>query len=196
MLWTDGFVSFLLAKAALAYLPTALSVGLRPLFLFSRPKCSSFSAEACAILQALCWSRQHQQVYHFSSILLSDSCFVLATLSSPPPFLLPQTLWQIWQELYSLPSCYIKLQWVPAHLFLPGNDAADELARRELLLVPSVTPCSLSRLFSRIHFSWTGGIPTHLNSLTHRFRQFPPRNLCSLVTLAVFSLVYAATDTA
>ena len=27
----------------------------------------SFSAEACAILHALCWSRQHQQVCRFSS---------------------------------------------------------------------------------------------------------------------------------
>ena len=31
------------------------------------PVCSSFSAEACAILHALCWSRQHQQACHFSS---------------------------------------------------------------------------------------------------------------------------------
>ena len=31
------------------------------------PVCSSFSAEACAILHALCWSRQHQQVCHLSS---------------------------------------------------------------------------------------------------------------------------------
>ena len=37
---------------------------------------------------------------------------------------------------------------------------------------------------------------SHLNSLTHRFPRFPPRNLCSFVMLAVFSLVYAATDTA
>ena len=36
---------------------------------------------------------------------------------------------------------------------------------------------------------------SHLNSLTHRFPRFPSRNLYSLVTLAVFSLVYAATDT-
>ena len=67
------------------------------------PVCSSFSAEACAILHALCWSRQHQQVCHFSSLLLlSDSRSVLAALSSLPPFLLSQTLWQIWQELSSL----------------------------------------------------------------------------------------------
>ena len=36
---------------------------------------------------------------------------------------------------------------------------------------------------------------SHLNSLTHRFPRFPPRNLCSLVMLTVCSLVFAATDT-
>ena len=34
-----------------------------------------------------------------------------------------------------------------------GNDAADELARRRALLVPSVIPCSLSSFISRIHSS-------------------------------------------
>ena len=56
----------------------------------------SFSAEPCAILQALCCSQQHPQVCHFSSILLlSDSLSVLVTLSSPLSFLLPRSLWQI-----------------------------------------------------------------------------------------------------
>ena len=103
-------------------------------------------------MHALCWSRQHQQVCHFSSLLLlSDSRSVLPTLFSPPSFLLSQTLWQIWQELSSLFSCFIRLQWVPGHSFLPGNDAADELTRGGALLAPSANPCSLSPLISRIH---------------------------------------------
>ena len=75
------------------------------------------------------------------------SYYLTLVLSSPPSFLLSQNLWQIWQELFFL-SCSIRLQWVPGHLFLPGSDAADELARRGALLAPSAIPCSLSPLIS------------------------------------------------
>ena len=51
-------------------------------------------------------------------------------------------------------------------------------------------------LVSTLVLSRTGGILSHRNSLTHRFPRFPLRNLCSLVMLAVSSLVFAATDTA
>ena len=53
----------------------------------------------------------------------------------------------------------------------------------------------LLSLVSTFVFSRTGCVLSQLNSLTHRFPRFPPRNLCSLVTLAVCSLVFAATDT-
>ena len=116
------------------------------------PVCSSLSTEACAILYALSWSRQHHKICHFSSLLLlSDSRSVPAILSSPRSFLLSQTLWQIWQELSSLSFCSIRLEWVPVHSFFPGNNAADELARRGALLALSAIPCSLSPPISRIH---------------------------------------------
>ena len=54
----------------------------------------------------------------------------------------------------------------------------------------------VSLILSSLLFSRTGGVLSDLNSSTHRFPRFPPRNLLSLVTLAVFSVVYAATDTA
>ena len=53
----------------------------------------------------------------------------------------------------------------------------------------------LSLVYTLI-FSRSGGVLSHLNSLSHRFPRFPPKNLCSLVMLAVFSFAYAATDTA
>ena len=55
---------------------------------------------------------------------------------------------------------------------------------------------SLLSLVSTLVFSQTGGVLSQLNSLTLRFPRFSPRNLCYLVTLAVFSFIYAATDTA
>ena len=87
------------------------------------------------------------------SLLLSDSRSVLITLCSLPSFLLSQTLWQIWQKLSSL-SCSIRLQWVPEHSFLLGNDMANELARRGALHVPSAIPCSLSRIHSCLFSDW------------------------------------------
>ena len=45
-------------------------------------------------------------------------------------------------------SFTIRLQWVPGYSFLPGNEAADELAGQVALL-----PCNLSPLNFRIHSS-------------------------------------------
>ena len=154
VLWTDGSVRFPFGKGGSGVLANCSLCGTEATLYFSAgPVCPSFFAEACANLHALSWSRQHQQVCHlFSLLLLINSCSILATLSSPPSFLLSQALWQILQELSSLYSCSITLQWVPGHSFLPGNDAADELARRGALFAPSAIPCSLSFLISRIHF--------------------------------------------
>ena len=53
-------------------------------FFSAGPVCSSISAEACAILHSLCWSRQHQQVCLFSFLLnLADSCHPVLSFISP-----------------------------------------------------------------------------------------------------------------
>ena len=111
VLWTDGSVPFPFGKGGSGVLANCSLCGTQATLSFSAGTvCSSFSAEAWAILHALCWSRQHQQACHFSSLLLLfDSRSVFTTLSSPPSFLLSQTLWQIWHELSSLSSvlsCY------------------------------------------------------------------------------------------
>ena len=153
MVWCFGHTAlflFLLVRAAPAFLPTALSVALRPLFPFRQAQYAQVSplkpAPFCTLFAGLGSTNKSA----ISLLLLSDCRSVLATLSSPPSFLLSQTLWQIWQKLFSL-SCSIRLQWVPRRSFLPGNDTADELARPGALLAPSAIPCSLFPLISRIH---------------------------------------------
>ena len=110
VLWTDGSVPFPFGRGGSGVLANCSLCGTEATLSFlAGPVCSSFSAEACAILHALCWSRQHHKVCHFFSLLLlSDSRSVLATF--PPPFLLSQTLWQIWQEMFFFSSCSIRLQ--------------------------------------------------------------------------------------
>ena len=154
MIWYSGQTALfliLLVRAAPAFLPSALSVALRPLFPFRQAQFAQVfplkPAPFCTLFAGLGSTNESA----ISLLLLSGSRSVLATLSSPRSFLLYQTLWQIWQELSSLSSCSIRLQWVPGHSFLPGNDAADELARRGALLAPSAIPGSLSPFISRIH---------------------------------------------
>ena len=151
MIWCFGQTAlflFLLAMAALAFLPTALSVALRPLFPFRQAQYAQVfllkPAPFCTLFAGL-GSTNKSAIF-----LLFSSCLTLV-LSSPPSFLLSQTLWQIWQEPSSLSFCSIRIQWVPGQSFLPRNDAADELVRQGALLASSAIPCSLSPLISHIH---------------------------------------------
>ena len=149
VLWTDGSVPFPFGKGGSGVLANCSLCGTEATLSFSAgPVCSSFSAEACAIMHALCWSRQHHKVCHFSSppvwLLFCPRHPVLSSIFP----LISNSVADLAGTVF---SCSIRLQWVPGHLFLPGNDAADKLARRGALLAPSAIPCSLSPLISRIH---------------------------------------------
>ena len=153
MIWYSGQTAlFLLARAAPAYLPIALSVVLRPLFPFRQAQYAPVfplkPAPFCTLFAGLGSTNK-------SANFLLFSYYLTLVLSSPPCPLLRL-------------SCYLNLcgrsgrncpffllfyqaTMGPGHSFLPGNDTADELARRGALLAPSAIPCSLSPLISRIH---------------------------------------------
>ena len=200
LLWTDGSVPFPFGKGGSGVLAICSLCGTEATLSFlAGPVCSSFSAEACAILHALCWSRQHQQVCHFSSLLLlSDSRSVLTTLSSPSSFLYLKLCGRSGRNcLFSL-LAISDYNGSPNTRFYQGTTRLmswpDE--ERYLHLLQSFLVSLLLSLVSTVVLSRTGGVLSHRSILTHRLPQFPPRNLCSLVMLAGFSLVFAATDTA
>ena len=79
---------FLLAKTALAYLPTALSVALRLFFLFQRAQYAQVSllklAPYCKLFAGLGSTSKTATSFLFSF-------YLTLALSSPPSFLLPQS---------------------------------------------------------------------------------------------------------
>ena len=184
VLCTDGSVPFPFGKDGFGVLANCSLCGTETTLFFSTGSiCSSFSAEACAILQALCWFRQHQQVCHFSSLLLlSDSRSVLS-------FIFPFTLISGWNRFL----CPLVLSGYNGSPDTRFSRATTRLmswpdGKRYLFSQQSLVVSLLLSLVSTLVFSRTGGVLSHLNSSTHRFPRFPPRNLCFYIMLAVLSL--------
>ena len=131
MIWCSGQIAlflFLLAKAAPAYLPTALSVALWPLFPFRKAQYVKVfllkPAPFCKLFAVLGSTNKSATFL----LLLSDSRSVLATLSSPSIFPFTSIFMEDLAGTVFFFFCSVKIQWIPGNSFLPENDAADELA--------------------------------------------------------------------
>ena len=113
-IWCSGQTAlflFLLAKTALAYLPTALSVASRPPFSFQQAQYAQVfplkPAPSCTLFAGL------GSTNNFAISLLFSSYLILA-LSSPPCSLLYLFFYlNLCQKLFPLFSSSIRLQWVP-----------------------------------------------------------------------------------
>ena len=189
MLRTHGSVPFLFGKDGSGVLANCSVYGTEATLFFSAgPVCSGFSNEACAILHALCWSWQPQQVCHFS--------FPPIWLSLCP-FLHLSFYLSLWQEMFFSSPVLSGYNGSPDTRFSRASirlmswpDGERYLFPQQSLVVSLLLPLVFTLLFCR-----TGGILSHLNSSTHRLPRFPPRNLRFYVMFAVFSLAFAATDT-
>ena len=186
MIWYSGQTAlflFLLVKAAPAFLPTGLSVALRPLFPFRQaqfvPVFPLKPAPFCTIFAGL------GNTIKSAISLLFFSCLTLV-LSSPPCPLLHL-------------SCYLKLcgrsgrncsssspvlsgyNGSPDTCFSRGTTQLMSLPDGERCLRPpqSLVVSLLLSLVSTLVLSRTGGVLSLQSILTHRFPRFPLRNLCS-----------------
>ena len=203
MIWYSGQTAlflFLLARAAPAFLPTALSVALRPLFSFRQaqyvpvfplkpaPFCTLFAGLGNTIKSAI--------------FFLFFSCLTLV-LSSPPCPLLHLSCYlklcgRSGRNCLLFPTVLSGYNGSPDTRFSRGTTQLMSLpdGERCLCCPQSLVVSLLLSFVSTLVLSRTGGVLSLQSILTHRFPQFPLRNLCSLVMIVVSSLVFAAMDTA
>ena len=203
MIWCFGQTTLfliLLVKAAPAFLPTALSVALRPLFPFRQAQYAQvFSlkpAPFCTLFAGLGSTNK-------STIsLLFSSCLTLVLSSPPCPLLHLSSYLKLCgrsgRNCLLSPPVLSDYNGSQDTRFSRGTTRSMSWPDGERYLRPplSLVVSLLLSLVSTLVLSRTGGVLSHRSSFTHRFSRFPLRNLCSLVMLAVSSLVFAATDTA
>ena len=165
VLWTDGSVPFRFGKGGSSALANCSLCGTEATLSFlAGSVCSSFSAEACPILHAFCWSRQHQQVCHFSSLLLLfDSRSVLATLFSPPFSLHLKLCGRSGRNCLVSPPVLSDYNGSPDTRFYRGTTRLMSWPDVERYLRPpqSLVVSLLLYLVSTLVFSRTGGVLSH-----------------------------------
>ena len=205
-----ALISFFLAKVQLSFILTFFSLTiwcseLTALFLFllARVAPAYFSAgSVCSGFllkpEPFCTLFAHLDSTNKSATSILFSFYLTLVLSSPScPF-----LHLFFYLNFSGGNCLLSpvlsgYNGSPDTRFSRGTTRQMSWSDGEHFLRPLESlVVSLLFLISTLVFSRTGGVLSHRNSSTHRFPRFPPRNLCSLVMLTVFSFVYAATDTA
>ena len=164
------------------YFPTALSVALRSLFPFWQAQYAQVfplkPAPFCKLFVGLGSTSKFATSHLFSSSL---------TLA-PPSFYLKLS-GRSGRNCLLSPPVLSGYNGSPDTHFSRGTSRLISWPDGECYLRPlqSLVAYFLLSLVSTLLISRTGGVLSHLNSSAHRLPQFPLRNLCSFVTLAVFS---------
>ena len=190
VLWTEGLVPFPFGKGSSGVLVNCSLCGTEATLSFSADQvCSSFSAEACAILHALAG---HGSTNKSAIFPLFSSYLTLVLSSLLCPFLHLSSYLKLCGRsdrncLLSPSTVLSNYNGSPNTHFFQGTTRLMSWPDGEHYSCPlqSLVVSLLLSLVSTLVFSWTGGVP-----------RFPLRNLCYLVMLAVSFLVYAAMNTA
>ena len=203
MIWFSGLTAlflFLLARAAPAYLSTALSMTLRPLFPFQQTQYAQVFPLKPAPFYTLFAGLGST---HNPASSLFFLFYLTLVLSSP---LCPLLHLSSYLNLSgrSGSNCPLSPPVLSGYNGSPDTRFSCETARlmswpdgvRYLRPLKFLALSLVLSLVFTFVFSRTGGVLSHQHFSTHRFPRFPPRNLCSPVMLAVSSLVFATTDTA
>ena len=160
------------------------------------------------MFQFLRWSLRHSMCSLLvsavpTSLPLLSSSYLTLVLSSPPCPLLhlsfyPKLCGRSGRKCLLSSTVLSDYNGSPDTRFSRGLTRLMSWPDGERCLRPlqSLVVSLLWSIVSTLVFSGTGDVLSLRSILTHRSPQFLPRNLCCLVTLAVSSLVYAATDTA
>ena len=194
VLWSDGSVPFVFGKGGSGVLANCSLCGHS--FLFGRPNMFKFFR----------WSLRHSA----RSLLVSAAptslpflfYYLTLVLSSPPrPFLHLFSYLKLCgrsgRNCLLSPPVLSGYNGFPDTRFSRGTTRLTSLPDGERYLRPpqSLVVSLLLFLVSTLVFSRTGDVMSLPNILTHRLPRLPLRNLCSVVMLAVLSLVFAAMDT-
>ena len=156
--------------------------------------CSSFSAEACAILLVFTGLGSTNNIATFLLFFTSSQTLSLSLCpcyTFPSSFLL--TLFGASGRNYPFPPLLLLSDYngSPVTHFFQGMARSMSCSSQLQSHVVSFYLILISTLL----FSRTGGIRSHQKSLTEEFPQYPPRNLCFLIPLVMSSPIFGAMHT-
>jgi len=142
-LWTDGSVAPGVGAGFVIYVNCLLYASEAHLACL---EASDFHAEAVAMslgltaLTALNLSHSHSSIR-----ILTDCQSLIITLSRGPPRQPDSACTSIWSYLSSISkTSSIHIQWIPAHIGIPGNSLADLDAKTGSTLPPTSVPVDLA----------------------------------------------------
>ncbi len=119
-----------------------------------RPEVSVLEAELFAIHEALVWA-QHNLRHQEKIVIFTDSLNSLFLIKDRKPQTYTRLVFQIQSDLMALVTSHdVKLQFVPGHRGIAGNEAADHAASQaHTLRYRTITPRSKEETVRDIHFA-------------------------------------------